>query len=225
MGNGAALGRAGRADEVDRRDADSHGDVPASPTPDTKEPQAWRLNRETLGTNGVVAKFPKFTQAIKAKDWATAAKESNRPQVNSHRNQTVKAWLETALTDSASLHIDAYGRRWHGSYPFHLTAIRQYAPNSVGVYQILHSKGPAEQVAYIGIATGDTIRGRLTKHASGRGNWALARLGDPASFSFIYFQCDAKTAKQIESHVISTKKPPFNTRPEYRDFIPSIAVH
>lgn len=178
-----------------------------------------------LGTNGVVTKFPKFTKAIKAKDWATAAKESNRPQVNSHRNQTVKAWLETALTDSASLHIDAYGRRWHGSYPFNLTAIRQYAPNSMGVYQILHSKGPAEQVAYIGIATGDTIRGRLTKHASGRGNWALARLGDPASFSFIYFQCDAKTAKQIESHVISTKKPPFNTRPEYRDFIPSIAVH
>jgi hypothetical protein len=41
----------------------------------------------------------------------------------------------------------------------------------------------------------------------------------------VYWECDALSAKQIESHVVSTKKPPFNVRPEYRDFIPSIALH
>jgi GH24 family phage-related lysozyme (muramidase) len=49
-----------------------------------------------LGTNGVVTKFPTFTKAIKARDWAEAAKQSHRPQVNSHRNKTVKDWLEAA---------------------------------------------------------------------------------------------------------------------------------
>jgi len=123
------------------------------------------------------------------------------------------------------MYTDEYGRRWQGPHPFNATAIRQFAPTRMGVYQILYPGAAAEQVAYIGIATGDTIRGRLTKHASGRGNWALARLGDPAGFTFVYWECDALSARQIESHVVTTKKPPFNTRPEYRDFIPSIAVH
>jgi GH24 family phage-related lysozyme (muramidase) len=52
-----------------------------------------------LGTNGVVIKFPTFTKAIKDKDWAKAAAESNRPQVNSHRNKTVKDWLLAALKE------------------------------------------------------------------------------------------------------------------------------
>jgi hypothetical protein len=95
----------------------------------------------------------------------------------------------------------------------------------MGVYQIIYSHASGDLVAYIGIATGDTIRGRLTKHVTGSGNWALARLGDPTSFRFVYYECDALSAKQIESHVILTKKPPFNTRPEYKHFIPSIAVH
>jgi len=89
----------------------------------------------------------------------------------------------------------------------------------------MYAGGATALVAYIGVATGDTIRGRLTKHATGSGNWALARLGDPTKFTFVYWECDALSAKQIESHVVSTKKPPFNVRPEYRDFIPSIAVH
>jgi hypothetical protein len=95
----------------------------------------------------------------------------------------------------------------------------------MGVYRIMYSDGSGAHVAYIGIATGDTIRGRLTKHVSGSGNWALARLGDPTRFRFVYYECDALSAKQIKSHVILTKKPPFNTRPEYTHFIPSIAVH
>lgn len=50
-----------------------------------------------LGTNGLVTKFPSFVRAIKARDWMKAAQESNRPQVNKHRNETVKKWLETAF--------------------------------------------------------------------------------------------------------------------------------
>lgn len=49
-----------------------------------------------LGTNGLVTKFPSFKKAIEAKEWKTAAKESNRPQVSSSRNATVKKWLEEA---------------------------------------------------------------------------------------------------------------------------------
>lgn len=49
-----------------------------------------------LGTSGLVTKFPSFKKAIEAEDWAKAAKESNRPQVSSTRNATVKKWLEDA---------------------------------------------------------------------------------------------------------------------------------
>lgn len=124
------------------------------------------------------------------------------------------------------MYTDDYGRSWHGPYPFNHMAVTTHVPNhKMGVYQIIYSDASGAHVAYIGIATGDTIRGRLTKHVTGSGNWALARLGDPTSFQFVYYECDALSAKQIESHVILTKKPPFNTRPEYQHFIPSIAVH
>jgi len=123
------------------------------------------------------------------------------------------------------MYRDDHGRTWQGPHPFNQAAIRMHAPNVMGVYQVLYTGGAAPLVAYIGIATGDTIRGRLSKHATGSGNWALARLGDPTKFSFVYWACDQASARQIESHVVTTKKPPFNTRPEYRDFIPSIAVH
>src|SRR5215831_2775409 len=124
------------------------------------------------------------------------------------------------------MYKDDYGRAWQGPHPFNQAAIRMHAPpNIMGVYQVLYMGGAAPLVAYIGIATGDTIRGRLSKHATGSGNWALARLGDPTKFTFVYWECNEASARQIESHVVTTKKPPFNTRPEYRDFIPSIAVH
>ena len=123
------------------------------------------------------------------------------------------------------MYIDDVGRSWQGPFPFDRGQIAANAPNRGGVYQIMYTGGTTALVAYIGIATGDTIRGRLTKHATGSGNWALARLGDPTKFTFVFWECDARSAKQIESHVVSTKKPPFNVRPEYRDFILSIAVH
>jgi hypothetical protein len=41
----------------------------------------------------------------------------------------------------------------------------------------------------------------------------------------VYFLCDGKSAQQIESHVISTDKPPFNVKPEYKNYIDNITVH
>jgi hypothetical protein len=140
-----------------------------------------------------------------------------------------------ADTRRPNMYADDYGRSWHGPHPFTHTAVLTYAPSRVGVYQILYSSGSSDssgsdgvdvQVVYIGIATGNnTIRARLSKHVTGSGNWALARLGDPTKFQFVYYPCDELTARQIESHVITMKKPPFNTRPEYRHFIPSVSVH
>jgi GH24 family phage-related lysozyme (muramidase) len=46
-----------------------------------------------LGTTGLVTKFPKFKKAVESEDWGTAAKESNRPDVNAKRNLTVKNWF------------------------------------------------------------------------------------------------------------------------------------
>jgi hypothetical protein len=123
------------------------------------------------------------------------------------------------------MYTDDYGRSWQGPHPFTHAAVATHAPTRMGVYQIMYSDVAGDHVAYIGIATGDTIRGRLMKHVTGAGNWALARLGDPSKFRFVYHECDNLTAKQIESHVITTKKPPFNIRPEYQHFIPSISVH
>ena len=54
-----------------------------------------------LGTNGLVKKFPSFKKAVEAEDWTKAASESNRPQVSTTRNATVKKWLESAATPKA----------------------------------------------------------------------------------------------------------------------------
>jgi hypothetical protein len=123
------------------------------------------------------------------------------------------------------MYQDGYGRFWEGPYPFTLDMIGAHAPREFGVYQILSPDGEGFQVAYIGIATGDTIFGRLVKHRNGAGNWALALLGQPSGFVFVFYPCDAETAKQIESHVVTLRKPPFNVRPEYKHFIPNITVH
>lgn len=47
-----------------------------------------------LGTHGLVSKFPSFTRAVLAGDWATAARESHRPQVQATRNAVVRGWLQ-----------------------------------------------------------------------------------------------------------------------------------
>lgn len=52
-----------------------------------------------LGMSGLFTKFPKFIKAVEAEDWAGAAKESNRPQVATSRNTTVKKWLEEAAKE------------------------------------------------------------------------------------------------------------------------------
>jgi hypothetical protein len=126
------------------------------------------------------------------------------------------------------MYRDYLGREWEGPVPFDLEMIATQAPPAFGVYQVLAPDGEADggwRPAYIGIATGDTIRGRLWKHATEKGNWALARLGDPASFACVWYVCDAVTAHQLESHTVTYAKPPFNVRPEYSHLIPSIAVH
>jgi hypothetical protein len=122
------------------------------------------------------------------------------------------------------MYKDDYGRHWHGPYAFTPVGIAKDAIDRFGVYQVLYSGESGLVVAYIGIATGDTTRGRLTKHLKGASNSALGRLINPSKFSFV-FECDAGGAHQIESHVIITKKPPFDTRPEYKDFVASISVH
>jgi excinuclease UvrABC nuclease subunit len=124
------------------------------------------------------------------------------------------------------MYQDDYGREWEGPFPFSLSMISAHAPRATGVYQLIFPNGGVFEVAYIGIATGgNSIYNRLTAHCTGSGNWALARLSDPDSFLFVCYRCDDLTAKQIESHVITLKKPPFNVKPEYKHFIPSISIH
>jgi hypothetical protein len=128
-------------------------------------------------------------------------------------------------SSEAIVYLDDYGRTWFGPVPFDLEMIATQVPREFGVYQVLAPVQDAWATAYIGIATGDTIHGRLWKHATGRGNWALGRLGDPAAFVCVWYLCDAETAHQIEAHVVTERKPPFNVRPELKHFVPSIAVH
>jgi len=118
------------------------------------------------------------------------------------------------------MYQDKYFRTWMGPFPFTESAVGQHAPTSSGVYQILYQG----QVVYIGISTG-SIRDRLRKHVKGHGNWAAARRSAAAGYEFVYFLCDGKTAKQIESHVIAGEKPPFNVKPEYAHYIDNITVH
>jgi excinuclease UvrABC nuclease subunit len=118
------------------------------------------------------------------------------------------------------MYVDKYSRTWIGPFPFTESAVEQNAPTSSGVYQILLQG----QVVYIGIST-TSIRDRLRKHVKGHGNWAAARRSPAAGYEFVYFLCDGKTAKQIESNVITLEKPPYNVKPEYKNFIESITVH
>lgn len=121
---------------------------------------------------------------------------------------------------------DDFGRGWMGPFAFTLPSVRQNVPRGMkGVYQVLSMAQDPPMPAYIGIATGDTIAGRLSKHVTDRGNWALGRLGDPSAFAFVFYECDALSAAQIESWVVTNMKPPFNVRPELKNLIPSISIH
>lgn len=118
------------------------------------------------------------------------------------------------------MYQDKYFRNWTGPFPFTEWDVGQHAPPSSGVYQILYQG----QVVYIGIST-SSIRDRLKKHVTGHGNWAAARRSAAAGYEFVYFLCDGKTARQIESNVVTIEKPPFNVKPEYKHFIENITVH
>ena len=118
------------------------------------------------------------------------------------------------------MYRDKYFRDWTGPFPFTIASVVQNAPAASGVYQLLYNG----QVAYIGIAT-NSIRSRVEKHVKGHGNWAAARRTDHAGYAFVFFLCDGTTAKQIESNVITNEKPPYNVKPEYKNYIDNITVH
>jgi hypothetical protein len=120
----------------------------------------------------------------------------------------------------SKLYRDKFFRVWQGPFPFTGQDVRKQAPAESGVYQLLY-RG---EVAYIGIST-TSIQGRLIKHVKGIGNWAAARRSGAEGYQFVYFLCDAKTAMQIESHVVTNDKPPFNVRPELKNYIDNISVH
>ncbi len=115
---------------------------------------------------------------------------------------------------------DKYFRIWTGPFPFNDASVRQNAPATSGVYQILY----LGEIVYIGISS-SSIRGRLIKHVTGHGNWAAARRANAEGYEFVYFLCDATSASQIESHVLTNDPPPFNVKPEYKNFIDNITVH
>lgn len=50
----------------------------------------------TLGVEGTKTGYPDFTTAVRHRDWNMAAKESDRPQLPSGRNQTVFQWFKQA---------------------------------------------------------------------------------------------------------------------------------
>ncbi|MGF1463749.1 MAG: hypothetical protein ACFB2Z_11415 [Maricaulaceae bacterium] len=54
-----------------------------------------------LGIHGLVTKFPKFTKAVKDKNWTEAAKQSKRPQLSVDRNKVVRVWLEEAAKQAS----------------------------------------------------------------------------------------------------------------------------
>jgi excinuclease UvrABC nuclease subunit len=118
------------------------------------------------------------------------------------------------------MYQDKFFRIWKGPFPFTLQDVKKNAPAKPGVYQLLY----LGQVAYIGISTG-SILDRLTKHVTGHGNWAAARRSETRNYKFVFFECDGVSARQIESHVITNNKPPFNVKPEYCNYIDNITVH
>lgn len=124
------------------------------------------------------------------------------------------------------MYEDKYFRQWEGPFSFNSGTVHAKAPNEFGVYAILYRTEEEKLVtAYVGIGTGATIRERLKRHVSSSHNWALKRTTDPGNYYFACYICDAVTAKQIESHITCTAKPPYNVKRELKHFIPSISVH
>lgn len=117
-------------------------------------------------------------------------------------------------------YIDQFYRIWEGPFAFTRENIKLRAPCKPGLYMILYNNN----IAYIGRAS-KSIYDRLSRHFTGHGNASVARRTDPAGYTFVYFPCDDKEAREIESHVITMAKPPYNTQPEYKHFIANVTVH
>jgi hypothetical protein len=123
--------------------------------------------------------------------------------------------------------LDMYGRNWYGPFPFKLEAVTQVAKEArgrekklSGVYQILYMRQPV----YIGIS-GASVFGRLRNHVQGSGNRMAGKRADAEFYEFVYWLCDEKSARGIESHVILTDKPGFNEKIERLNYMASIYVH
>jgi len=123
------------------------------------------------------------------------------------------------------VYTDRYYRSWQGPFSFNLGSARAHTPKTYGVYQILYKDHGKLIPVYVGIATGATIRERLSKHVSSSHNWALKRITTPDHYCFVYYECDPKTAQQIESHITCDAKPPYNAKRELRHYIPSVSLH
>jgi type VI secretion system secreted protein VgrG len=62
-----------------------------------------------LGASNLPKKFPNFTKAVRLGDWATAAKQSNRPQLPSSRNQQVRKLFEAAAQAANPANVGSQG--------------------------------------------------------------------------------------------------------------------
>lgn len=52
-----------------------------------------------LGNHGLITKFPSFTRAARARDWAKCAQECRRKQVQKSRNAEVRELFEACVND------------------------------------------------------------------------------------------------------------------------------
>ena len=127
--------------------------------------------------------------------------------------------------EEPAVYRDEFDCAWEGPFPFTLASIQGRAPREEGVYLVLYGDDEDAVVAYVGVASGHTIRGQLREHAAGRGNWALGRLADGADFWFVcYPSDDPAECEQIKSHVLLTRNPPFNAAVEYEKLLETSMV-
>jgi hypothetical protein len=120
------------------------------------------------------------------------------------------------------MYRDKYFREWFGPVPFNFAEIMRLGPQlkQPGLYQILYKGKPV----YIGVSS-VSIFTRLRRHVTGAGNQKASLVAGTKDYEFVYWFCDDKTARQIESHVLVNEAPGFNMKIEYINYIVSITVH
>jgi hypothetical protein len=120
------------------------------------------------------------------------------------------------------MYRDKYFREWSGPFPFSLAEIMKQSPQlkRPGLYQILYRQKPV----YIGISS-VSVFDRLWRHVTGAGNRLASRVVGAKDYEFVYWFCDAASAREIESHVLVEEKPSFNMKTEYINYVLNITVH